>query len=384
MKVCGIIAEYDPFHQGHLYQLNKAREITKADYMVCVLGSAFSQRGDAMMFSTHDRARMALMNGFDLVLGLPYAFSCAQANRFAMGGVGILHHLNVITHQSFGCETMDLSAMAATAHMLHAPDEQFSGILKHALEEGHSFVKAQGLAMTACLPQVDEALFSAPNFILGVSYLRAHLELKSPMIPVPVLRETDYHSKVLTGLPSASAVRGMLLKDRRTDLQGVCPDTSLDIVQKALIHPPDALDKVLLATLRDISASQMRKMPEISEGLEDRIKHALREVTSRADLIQRVKTRRYPIPRINRALTHALVGMDTRHDVPAYARLLGFHDRALPLLAAIAQAGFPLVHRPAKENRVDLSLDMKAEELWYIGSGQPMKTAWQQEIIRLQ
>mgnify|MGYP000864007112 FL=1 len=89
MKVCGIIAEYDPFHEGHLHQLRRARELTQADYMVCVLGSAFSQRGDAMMFSTQDRARMALANGFDLVLGMPYSFSCAQANRFAVGGVGI-------------------------------------------------------------------------------------------------------------------------------------------------------------------------------------------------------------------------------------------------------------------------------------------------------
>ena len=93
MIVCGIVAEYDPFHRGHLYHLKAARQKSQADFMVCVLGSAFSQRGEAMMFDTMTRARMALYNGFDLVLGMPVSFSCAQANRFAMGGVGILHQL---------------------------------------------------------------------------------------------------------------------------------------------------------------------------------------------------------------------------------------------------------------------------------------------------
>lgn len=383
MKVCGIIAEYDPFHEGHLHQLRRARELTQADYMVCVLGSAFSQRGDAMMFSTQDRARMALANGFDLVLGMPYSFSCAQANRFAVGGAGILHQLGVVTHQSFGCETTDLKALSDTARMLHAPDAVFKHALKQALEDGHSFAKAQGLAMAASLPQVDEALLSAPNFILGVSYLRAHLELGSTITPAVVLRQGDYHSRDTGGFASASAVRAMLQKNPEADLNGICPQKSQQVIRQAVIHPPGALDKALLARLRDMSPETLRQVPEISEGLEDRIKKALREVTSRADLINQVKTRRYPAARISRALTQALIGTQPRESLPSYARLLGFSNRAKPLLAAITQHGFPLVDRPAQERRVDMRLDMKAEELWYLGSGQPMKTAWQQEMIRL-
>ncbi len=383
MKVCGIIAEYDPFHEGHLHQLRRARELTQADYMVCVLGSAFSQRGDAMMFSTQDRARMALLNGFDLVLGMPFSFSCAQANRFAMGGVGILHQLGVVTHQSFGCETTDLQALSDTARMLHAPDDMFKRTLKQALEGGHSFAKAQGLAMAASLKQVDEALLQAPNFILGVSYLRAHLELGSAITPVVVLRKGDYHSRDTGGFASASAVRGMLLGDPDADLGGICPQTSQAVIRQAVTHPPDALDKALLAHLQKMSPEALRQVPEISEGLEDRIKKALREVISRAELINQVKTKRYPAARISRALTQALIGTQPRDLVPSYARLLGFSNRAKPLLAAITRHGFLLVDRPAQERRVDTSLDMKAEELWYLGSGRAMKTAWQQEMIRL-
>lgn len=383
MIVCGIVAEYDPFHQGHLYHLKAARQKSQADFMVCVLGCAFSQRGEAMMFDTVTRARMALENGFDLVLGMPVSFSCAQANRFAMGGVGILHQLGVVTHHSFGCETDDLAPLLDAARLLHQPTAAFTRHLKAALAQGHSFAAARGKALAACLPGVDESLLAAPNFILGVSYLLAHLGLDTGIKPLPVLRQTAYHSQDTGPLASASAVRRMVLADRGADLQEACPIASLQLIRKAAIHPPEALDKALLVHLQAMTDEALQDVPEISEGLEQRIRAASRDATGRSDLIDRVRTRRYPKARISRALSQALLGITLEHSLPPYARLLGFRSQARPLLSAIRAHGFPLVDRPAQEARVDIAQDMRAEEIWYIGSGQPMKTAWQQRMIQI-
>lgn len=382
MIVCGIVAEYDPFHRGHLYQLKEARRKSRADFMVCVLGSAFSQRGEAMLFDTVSRARMALMNGFDLVLGMPVSFSCAQANRFAMGGAGILHRMGVVTHQSFGCECDDLNPLQDTARLLHQPTEAFTRCLQAALAKGHSFAAARGQALAHCLPQVDSRLFQAPNFILGVSYLLAHLALGSRITPLPVLRQSDYHSSAPGPLASASAVRKMLLDGSQANLSDACPQPSLDIMQHARLHHPDALDPALLLKLQGMTPAELAQVPEVSEGLEQRIHAAARAAISREDLIAQARTRRYPRARISRALTQALLGIRQEEPVPAYARLLGFHTRAKPLLAAIQKQGFPLVDRPARGRGVDITLDMRAEETWYIGSGQPMKTAWQQRVIQ--
>ena len=381
MKVCGIIAEYDPFHKGHLYHLEQARKLSRADYMVCVLGCAFSQRGDAMLFGTRDRALMALINGFDLVLGMPFSFSCAQANRFAAGGIGILNSLGVVTHLSFGCETDQLEQLQAAAGLLNHPDLSFARRLKDELASGCSFALAQGRALQAALPEIPSALFSSPNFILGVSYLRELERLHSRIIPVPVLRQTAYHSREIKPLASAGAVRALLLEDQQIDLSIVCPSGSVEIIQHAMVHRPEAMDKALLISLLDQSAAALKQLPEISEGLEARIKSAARKATGRQELISLVKTKRYPYARISRALTHALVGLPYYPKTPGYARLLGFRSRAKPLLKSASRQGFPLVTRPARTPIPEITQDMHAEELWQVGSGQAAQKAWQQRII---
>lgn len=380
MKVCGIIAEYDPYHRGHLYHFQQAKKGSGADFMVCVLGSAFSQRGEAMLFSTHDRARMALANGFDLVLGLPVSFSCAQANRFAAGGVGILHSLGEVSHISFGSEGDSLEHLMSAARLLNQPDAAYVQALKVGLSQGLSFAAAQGQAMQNALPSIPPDLLRSPNFILGLSYLRELMRLQSDITPVPVLRSSAYHSLAAGPLASASAVRKLILEDRQTDLSEVCPEASCAVIQAARLHRPEALDKALLIHLLQADSSPST---EVSEGLDTRIAKAARQANGRAELIDLVKTKRYPRTRISRALSQSLLGLRQYAQRPAYARLLGFHERAKPLLAAIGRAGFPLITRPAREAAPEVAQDMLAEELWYIGSGQSAAAAWQQQVILL-
>lgn len=387
MRVCGVIAEFDPFHGGHRYHLDLAREKTKADFMVCILGCAFSQRGDAMLLSTHQRAKMALLNGYDLVLGMPVTFSCAQANRFARGGVETLHRLGVVTHLAFGCETTEKSQLTSVAMLLNHPDAAYLGILKQGIAAGHSFAKAQSLAIQDSLPGISADLLAAPNFILGIAYIRELQRLGSPIVPLPILRTTGYHSQQSGPLASASRVRRMIKEGDTAAILEACPQESSDVLfalmAKKLLHDSDALDRVLLARLYALSPEASRLSPEISEGLEQRILHAARQADSREKLINLVKTRRYPRSRINRALTHLLLGLDAFPASPGYARLLGFKKSAGPLLQRIGLSGFPLVDKPRRSQQPGILQDLAAEELWHLGAGQRASLAWQQQVLVL-
>jgi len=313
---------------------------------------------------------------------MPFSFSCAQANRFARGSIGILQGIGAVSHLSFGCETDNLEWLRIAARLLNRPNIPFILSLKKGLSEGRSFAQAQGRALSEHLPEVPLHLFSSPNFILGLSYLRELDIQKSTIIPLPVKRETDYHSTSPGPMACASAVRALLKKGETEEGLTACPEKSGEVIREALslgrYHPAEALDKALLACLisdrNGLSAS-----PEVSEGLDDRIRAAVKRASTREELVNLVKTKRYPRARINRALSHALIGGFDFPDIPSYARLLGLRRSARPLLKALDE-GFPLVGRPARDGFPGLKQDMRSEEIWALGSSLAPESAWRQAI----
>lgn len=384
--VFGIVAEYNPFHMGHLRQLRAVRERYAPQAIVCVLSCAFTQRGTPAFFSTHDRAEMALRCGADLVLGMPYSFGTAQANRFALGGVSILHRLGVVTHLSFGVEE-GLMPCLDKAERLSGGDPRFASLVRTGLQNGLSFARAQGEALKEMIPGCPSDALAAPNFNLALCYMQALRQLGSPIRPCPLARSGSYHQTEIAPLPSATAVRAGIQRGDWQGAKAAVPEEAYAIIARAALngrlHPADALDKVLLDRLSAMGAEEARRAPDISEGLENRVLAAARLAVSREDLIARVKTKRYPYARISRALCHLLVGQSTQDCPvsPPYARLLGFRKTALPLLASIKQGGFPLVSRPAKHHEPSLAIDMRAEQLWALGAGLPPANAYREQVI---
>ena len=384
MRVCGIVAEYDPFHNGHLFHLLQCRQAARADFVICVISCAFTQRGMPALFSTQDRTRMALAAGADLVLGMPQSYGCAQANRFALGGIGILDALQVVTHLGFGVEPTSLPFLHTVAAKLEKLDEPFYLQQRESLKAGKSFVRAQGEALAQSIGLTDPAVLRSPNFVLGLCYLRALKQLNSPIQALPIVRQGDYHDTSLAPMPSASAVRAALTRGDWQGLQKALPLAVYPLVMDAALaqrlHLPPALDKALLAKL--LSGSEYSRIAEISEGLDKSILSSAKSANSRDALIRLVKTKRYPFTRINRALTNILLDVEIQPDVrPRYARLLGFRNRALPLLKSIKPSGFPLIDRPAKADLPGIALDMRAEMLWRLGAGQAASVAWHQDMI---
>ena len=209
MWVCGVVCEYNPFHKGHALHLARARAISGADYVVCIMSGAMTQRGQ---FARHDkwtRARMALLSGADLVLELPARFACAPAPEFARGAVQTLAGLGVLTHLSFGCEENAIPLLSAAAQALKAESPAFKAALREALDTGMPYPRARAIAAQAAsgVGNLAEAI-AAPNAALALEYLAA---LPEGVTPVPIAREgAGYQDMRLAEFSSATAVRAAL------------------------------------------------------------------------------------------------------------------------------------------------------------------------------
>ena len=368
--IVGIICEYDPFHRGHRRQFDLIRAQLPGARIVCAMSGPFTQRGMPALHSPADRARAALEAGADLVLELPCAFAVRDAEHFALGGVSLLTRLGFVTHLSFGAED-DLDALLPAAALLDAPTPAFQEALRAALARGASFAAAQGEALAACLPAPRPASWEKPNNILALCYLRALRRLESPLLPLPVRREGDYHAPVLEGQrwPSATAVRAAFLGGDLAAARAAC---GYDL-PAAPVCRPEALDRVLLYKLRAQNAEALARLPDCTEGLENRLKTCAARAATREELLSLLKTRRYAYTRLSRLCCHALLdvtaGLLAAHPLPTYARLLGLRRGALN--GKLRQSALPLPARAAELNPDDAlaALDLRAYDLWALGAG---------------
>ena len=382
--VVGIICEYDPFHTGHQRQFSLIRERLPNARIVCVMSGCFTQRGMPALYAPAFRAHAALRAGADLVLELPALFALRDGERFALGGVSILHQLGFVTHISFGCENENLSLLSDAAAVLEQADDLFSASLKTHLQTGKPFAAAQGLALAealkrnSSLPIGEEAmlpaLLASPNNILAICYLRALLRLRSPIQPLPVLRVGAYHSQALTdsGFPSATAVRQSILRGDFDAAENACDYT----LPKEPLCLPAALDNVLLAKLRQMNLPALAALPDCSEGLEHLLYRSCREATDRASLLNQLKSKRYTYARLNRLLAHAFLDitqdLSAAFPLPPYVRLLGLRKESEYLLSAMRKNPFPLIAKAADgpENPA-YALDIRAYDAWALGAKIP-------------
>lgn len=389
MRVVGVIAEYNPFHQGHAHHLREARRLAQADAVVVVMSTVFTQRGEAALLSPRDRAEMALSAGADAVFALPVTWAVRDAEHFALGGVALLNGLGCDA-LSFGTEDTDLPLLRETARLLEAPDAAFRAEVQRRMDGGLPYPAAMSAAMEGVLPG-SGAVLASPNSTLGVCYLRAMHRLHAQMDIVPVQRQGAYHASHLgDALPSATALRGAILRGDWSGAAHAMPDEAFAILRRAAaagrMHRPGALDAALLYQLRTMSAGEYAALPDISEGIEIRLMHAAQESCTRDGLLRAAKTRRYPHARLSRLATHALLGITdaalAEADLPSAAWLLGFRRESAALLTHLNRASLPILSKAADFDRHApwFATENRAYDLWALGAGLPSGLALTQGV----
>lgn len=361
MKIAGVIAEYNPFHNGHAYHLRQTREITGCDYIVVCMDGHFTQRGEAARWSKWTRARMALENGADAVIELPTLHALRTADAFAGGGVAILGGVGVDL-LSFGSEQTDLSLLRNMAEIRANEPESVSERIRCLLDEGMSHAKARGIAAAEYLG-IDPEILNQPNLILGAEYIRA-INASCPEVePVPVRRIGGYHDAAMGEVASASAIRAAFDRGEDETAYNAMPDA----VSPEKIH---AMDDLLLYRLRDMTMEELSSLPDAGEGLDSRLYRLCREVGSHRELLEKLKCRRYTHARLSRLLMHAMLGIANdiikKHPMPTYARLLGMRADAAPLMKVLSDRSRLPIVSSATALRDDpcFAIEERAADLW--------------------
>lgn len=364
MKTVGIIAEYNPFHNGHAYHLKKAKEITGADYCIVVMSGDFVQRGAPALMDKYLRTRIALESGADLVLELPAYYALSSAEYFAGGAVTLLDKLGVVDSLCFGSECGDVRLLGSFAQLLLHEDKVFKQTLDHKLRMGHSYPQARNAAIEASAPHLTAHIdiLSTPNNILGIEYCKALFKRSSSITPCSIRRAgSSYHDNSLqTDFCSARALREALQSSERPDaILNQVPDSAHPLMKEhyAKTYPIFADDLSLLMYYRLLSepSGEFTAHSDIDRELSDRIvKHLpqYQDFTSFCDLL---KTKNRTYTRIARSLMHILLQIRQKdlslflsEDQIFYARMLGFRESAGPLLSAIKQkASVPLLSKLA-------------------------------------
>ena len=380
MKTVGIIAEYNPFHKGHAYQIAEAKNRSDADYCIVVMSGNFLQRGEAACLDKFTRARCALLSGADLVLELSVPFATATAPVFARNGVFLLQKTGVVSHLSFGCECDNLQGLQFLASFFEKEPADYQHLLKEKLKAGDSYPVARKSAFLAfceshpdCLPdsagldaRILSDLLDAPNNILALSYLRAIQTLAPEIVPIPVKRKgSGYHEETLSDdFSSAQAIRNVLFTQGPTEkLLSALPEETRFVFTHAwesgAFVSTDAFSSQLyykLLSLSDnfstgasISYNSYRKYMEITDAMANRIEKHLPEFTTFSGFTKLLMRKNETYSTISRGLLHILLDIEKEaFHAPQYLRVLGLKKEASPLLHDIKEKGsLPIVTKAA-------------------------------------
>lgn len=389
--VLGIIAEYNPFHNGHLYHLEEAKQRSGCNYSICVMTGNFAQRGGTSLINKWTKTEMALAGGIDLVLELPTIYSVSSAENFAEGAVKVLNTTGIVTNLAFGMESNDLSSLNNIANVLYQEPREYVTMLNHELSRGNSFPKARESAIMMYLNDIKRYanILSGSNNILAIEYLKALKKTKSDMMPLGVQRKKVFYNddKIVDDFASASAIRKLVQLQQFDDIRRVMPKECYMLLREEmkrgnLVFDLRKYETIILYNLRKMTIRDIANIPDVSEGLEYNIKEAAENCNTIRDFIDMVKTKRYTQTRIQRILVYALLGidrkmMDLSRKVIPYLRVLGCNDKGKELLSEIVRRDPKtnlvtsvkkfLDDRPSRQIQQMLAIDLFASDTYTLG-----------------
>lgn len=357
MNISAIIAEYNPLHNGHEYQINMTKKITHCDGLIAIMSGNFVQRGEPSIIDKWTRAHMALANGVDLVLELPVVYSVSSAEFFAQGAVSLLDKLGIVDNVCFGSEIGEVDILKDIAKILLHEPEQFKNILKKNLDSGLPYPLARSMALKDFITfntsemSIDE-LISSSNNILGIEYCKSLLRIKSSIKPFTIKRVGGtYNSSELDNLfSSATSIRKIFKEEADLKvIKGHIPENSYRIIKHlpegySFVYDNSIFDYIKYKLLQ--SKASLDNIPDCAEGLSNRIYDCIINSNNYDELISKIKTKRYTRTRITRILCQYFIGFDQfntallRKNEPQYIRVLGFNSTGAAMLKKIKKASF--------------------------------------------
>ncbi len=382
MKIIAIIAEYNPFHNGHLYQLQKSVQETSANGVIAIMSGNFVQRGHPAFFDKWTRTEMALAAGVNLVIELPTFFATASAEQFAFGAVKLLDATGSVHQLCFGSEIMDKYAFEKIASILANEPESFKLALADSLAQGLSFPKARESALKTVL-KIDE-IPTASNSILGLEYFKALKKLNSPITPHLIKRVgSEYNDERLNlEFSSATAIRKAYFDAQKNKkpfyFDDFLPPKCTDYITRTrpVALSAENFQDILLYKLRSSSASELSKFREVTEGLENKLKTVSQRARNYDELIDGLKSKRYTVTKLSRMLTNILLNIPKDFDATEhlnYLRVLGFDQTGQNILKMIKKnsklhliTNLNHISNSLKENPL-LEMDCLATDIYSLG-----------------
>lgn len=373
MKVAAIIAEYNPFHKGHLYHIEKTKELTDCNYLMVIMSGNYTQRGEPAIFNKYFRTEQALLNGADVVMELPSLFSTASAEGFSFGAVSLIHKLGVCDYLSFGSESCQKESFEKLSAFLSQEPDEYKQLLKLYLKKGYTYPKSRSLALESFLPEISGCSLEGSNNILALEYHKALLHFKSSIEPIVIQRvHNNYHDPTLADkgkFSSATAIRNSMEEmfssciqfDNPSDtLEATLPDSFFSFKDKKetplLPLFPKDFSLVLQYKLFFETPQSLIEYVDINLELAMRIYHNRNQYKDIESFCRLIKTKDLTYTRVSRCLLHILLNIRKDDydyykdkDYCPYGRILGFRKSATPLLHKMKECSLiPLITKTSK------------------------------------
>ena len=381
-KRIGIIAEYNPFHNGHLYQIQKAKELTGADTVITVMSGNFTQRGDTSLINKFEKAKIALQNEVDMVIELPTIYSISSAENFALGGVKILNEIGNIDYLVFGIEEENLEKLQAIADVLVNEDDEFKRNIKEELDKGNSYPKAREIVLKKVLSSENvENIMQKPNNILAIEYLKALKTTNSKIKPFAIKRKNTMHNdeNINENYASGTYIRKLFTENNFNEIKKVVPKYTYERLlelknQGTYVSSINDFSDIVIYKIRTMTKEEISQIADVNEGLENSIKLASTTCKTIDEIIDKVSTKRYTKTRISRILTYILLDitkseMEQSKNANQYIRVLGINKKCEGILKTINNNKLITSLKKFEENNREnqlLNIDKKATEIYTI------------------